>query len=733
MLCIFGASAQQINMNEWRLHPSFTDTRLVESGTNHVYAASSKGMFRVNRENANIDRLSGMNGFHGTEVTRLAFNPVTRVLVIGYADGYLDLFKNENTVVGIPGFFNKLLQGDKKINHISFFGKFAFISTEFGILVIDTEKDEISDSYTNIGNNGQTQIVNSTAVSGDSIYAGIPDGIIAAKYSPTVNLNEYTNWKKVSSSGPCYDATWFHDSLWFFSDTMLKIYSKGTVIEKNIAGKSFLAKIQVYNGKLYVFRPGGISEIDNNGNTQVTNVNVLGSGATDPDGYRWFCTGFGGGLIKLSQNGEVAFEPNGPANNSVFKMSQNANDMYCTAGGVTSTFGNSYNPAGFYIYTDYRWVSNPQSSFNTGLYDYTYVTHNEITGKTYIATHTNGLLELNGTNATAKFDENNSPLFRDPGSGFIRVSGVACDDAGNVWIANYQSTTPLLVLNKNGVWTAIDLNEPLIKNLIIDNNGYKWMILQGGGVLVFDDNKTPGNSLDDRTIRITTANGLITNDVISMESDRNGYVWLGTTQGLNVVTNTFDVFNKPKVDRFVIDQNGSVGYLLGEESINDICVDGGNRKWFATNNGVFLAEPNGQEVLQHFNSKNSPLPDNKVYCIGQISESGELFFGTESGIASYRNDASTANDEFKEIKIYPNPVKPGYEGIVTIEGLAQDAEIRITDATGSLIYQTKANGGTATWPCTRLDGSKPNSGVFYVFGINTEGTETAMGKFIYVR
>jgi ligand-binding sensor domain-containing protein len=202
---------------------------------------------------------------------------------------------------------------------------------------------------------------------------------------------------------------------------------------------------------------------------------------------------------------------------------------------------------------------------------------------------------------------------------------------------------------------------------------------------------------------------------------------------LNVVTNTFGVFEKPKADRFVIEQDGNTGYLLGEESINDICVDGGNRKWFATNNGVFAVEPNGQEVLANYRADNSPLPDDKIYCIGQIGASGELFFGTEAGICSYRNDASESEDVFSAIKIYPNPVKPGYTGLVTVEGLATDAEVRITDATGVMVYKTKANGGTATWPCTRLDGTRPNSGVYYVFGVNADGTETAMGKFVFIR
>ena len=268
--------------------------------------------------------------------------------------------------------------------------------------------------------------------------------------------------------------------------------------------------------------------------------------------------------------------------------------------------------------------------------------------------------------------------------------------------------------------------------MVVDQNGYKWIQLIAGGVLVVDDNNTPANTLDDRSRTITNKDGLITNNVTALACDSNGYVWIGTSQGLNVFTNPSEVFNGATADRLIIRQNGVDGYLLGEESINDICVDGGNRKWFATANGVFLVDANGQNVLLNYRAENSPLPDNRVLCIGQLDETGEVFFGTDKGIVSYRSDASAAGNKFGKVRIFPNPVKPGYSGIITIDGLAEDSEIRITDAAGNLVYLTKANGGTATWNGLRLNGSRPNSGVYFVFAINKDGSETEMGRFVFM-
>ncbi len=727
---------QQLPTGQWRYHFSYSKTSICEAGNKFIYAASGRGFFKVNALDYETMRLSSFEGFHGAEITSLNYSSDKDILLIGYADGFIDLLKKEKDIYSINGFFNKSLQGDKSILHCTFYQNNAFLATNFGLLVIDLDKNEISDSYSTIGPAGQSQEVLSTAVLGDSIYAGIPGGIIAGKLDPNVNLNDFTNWKKVYTGKNAKQLTSFADSLYFYQDTVLFNYRKGFVKSQSVKGKDYFVRIQTTKDNTIVFyRQGGISKMNASGTYTFTNINIISSGAQDFNNNTWFTTGIGGGVIKLTPTGEIGFEPNGPASADAFAMTKDGEFMFCTAGGVSSTFGNSNNPTGFYIYNNFRWQNNPSSIFNTNLFDYTYLHFNKVTQKTYVGTHTNGMLEFNGAIATNKFNESNSPLFRDPASGVIKVSGMANDENGVLWVCNYGSLTPLNYMTTKGAWAAIPLpsGDFQVKGLVIDNNGYKWMLNAGNGVIVFDDNKTPGKTSDDRMVNLNTSNGLLTNDAISLAADRNGYVWIGTTQGLNVVTNTFDVFNRPKVDQFVIEQNGTVGHLLGEETIIDICVDGGNRKWFATNNGVFLVEPDGQKVLNHFTTLNSPMPNDKVICIGQVGSTGEVFFGTENGIVSYRSDASDADNKFKSLKIYPNPVKPGYTGEITIEGLAQDAEIRITDAAGMLIYQTKANGGTATWPGNRLDGSKPNSGVLYVFGMNADGTETAMGKFIYIR
>lgn len=739
------AQNKDIPTQGWRIHAAYDAVLQVSNGGDWVYAASDKGFFRVNRNSGQIIKLSRLDGFAANEITKMGFHGPTNTLVIGYRNGQIDLLKNENTLINLPGFFNKPFQGDKSIKHISFLGNNAYLSTDFAILEINLVKEEISNSYANIGPNGTLLKVSAVAFAKDSIYVSSETGIYKAKLDPNTNLYEFKNWSLYLAGGPYKHLCGFKDTLYYEKDSFLfKLYN-GVVSPIPFTGKQPVARIQVYNDLLHWFYKGNILWMDGNGRYEQLPVNFISDGCADDQNAHWMCTGIGAGLLKKPNAiEEIAFIPNGPLSSSLFYMSKNGTNLIVTAGGVSGTFGNAYNPAGFFVFRSQEnaWSSNPGGSLLQGLYDYTFVGTNPITKRTFIGTHSFGMIEMANGIPIKRWNDTNSTLGQALGApGFVRVSGVAFDEDGNSWFTNYNANgTGLHRMDKSGNWIAFNVGQSNLKNLVVDRNGYKWIILDSKdeGILVFDDNKTPGNPIDDRVRKLSTADGrgkLLTNEVLSLLVDDNGYVWVGTSQGLQVFTSpskVFDLTQPFNADRFVIDQNGELGYLLGEEAINDLLMDGGNRKWVATNNGAYLFDETGQKVLTRFTFANSPLLSDRVLTIGQIDETGEVFFGTDQGIISYRGDASKATNTFGKIKIFPNPVKPDYNGLITITGLANNAEVKITDAAGELVYQTKSNGGTATWNGRTFDGRKPNSGVYLIFAMNNDGTETAMGKFIFM-
>jgi len=185
----------------------------------------------------------------------------------------------------------------------------------------------------------------------------------------------------------------------------------------------------------------------------------------------------------------------------------------------------------------------------------------------------------------------------------------------------------------------------------------------------------------------------------------------------------------------LIEQDGNAQFLLENERITVIAIDGANRKWLGTSSGgVFLMSEDGTEQILHFTEANSPLFSDEITAIGIDHLSGEVFIGTSKGIISYKGTATWGTQEFTpdDVYAYPNPVKPNYNGLIAIKGLVRDADVKITDAAGKVIFATIAEGGQAIWNGNSFSGSRAKSGVYLVFASNNDGKETFVTKILFI-
>ena len=180
-----------------------------------------------------------------------------------------------------------------------------------------------------------------------------------------------------------------------------------------------------------------------------------------------------------------------------------------------------------------------------------------------------------------------------------------------------------------------------------------------------------------------------------------------------------------------IEQDSTAQHLLEFETVTSIAVDGGNKKWVGTQKaGVFQFSEDGQEQLQHFTSENSPLLSNTITDIEIDASTGEIYFGTDKGICSYRGYALAGKESFQGVYAYPNPVPPDFDGMIGIKGLTRDSWIKITDISGNLIYETRSEGGQAVWNGKNFSGERAASGVYIVFVISKEGSEKVATKIL---
>jgi hypothetical protein len=240
------------------------------------------------------------------------------------------------------------------------------------------------------------------------------------------------------------------------------------------------------------------------------------------------------------------------------------------------------------------------------------------------------------------------------------------------------------------------------------------------GVIFFYDGGNPTDSKNHRCLKRNifvdqNNNTLSPTYIYCLTQDQKNRVWIGTEKGIIIIPSEVDFYKSNACKRIIIPRNDGTGlgdYLLGEEQIKCIAVDGGNRMWIGTaNSGVFVIEDDTITV-SHFTENNSLLPSNSILSIAIMPNTGEVFVGTSKGIASYRADASEAVESMSNAYAYPNPVRPDYGGYITITGLMDNTVVNIIDAGGNLVCKTRSHGGTAVWDGKLPDGRRATAGVY---------------------
>jgi ligand-binding sensor domain-containing protein len=324
------------------------------------------------------------------------------------------------------------------------------------------------------------------------------------------------------------------------------------------------------------------------------------------------------------------------------------------------------------------------------------------------------------------------------------VGGVAYTDDGILWCTNGYTKRALHALDREGNFFDYNFGSVIgddekVGDLLISNDGYVWANVINKGLLVFNTNGTLGVLSDDNFKLLTDAEGngkLSSKDVLCMEEDLDGEVWVGTGSGLSIFYNPASIFAEGNFDseQILIQQDGNTQILLETEAINCIEIDGSNRKWIGTkNSGAYLLSDDGLREVYHFTEENSPLPSNTVYDIAINHSNGEVFFATENGVVGFFSTATNFDNEMSDVRVFPNPVRPEYDSNITIDGLAYNTSVKITDIQGNILFEAESEGGRAVWNGLLSDGTRPATGVYLVYVSTPTGTAEEVRKLTFIR
>lgn len=749
--------AGQIKLGQWRTHLPYQYCILAEATDDRVFSSTTGGLFTYNLMDNSVEKLSKIDGFSDIAVTTMRWSSDLRTLILAYQNSNIDILR-DGVILNLPDLMKKQIPGDKSIYDIYYYGQYAYLSTGFGIVVLNLEKDEIKDTYY-IGDNGNALKVNQVTIDGTHIYAATEQGIRKGLLSDPF-LVDFNAWELVSdvpNAGGPFSAIAYYNNAFF---TAYRDPS-GTKDEVYYNLGSAWIDYPYFNGTkcMEILNQGDFLTIVGNQMVSKVRYDFLvvqqlwtgnpRSASLDKDGFIWVAD-YGGGMM-TNRDGEVwSVIPDGPQSTIVFEMASGGNMLYTVQGAIDGSWNNQFKVATMETFMNESWdfLQNSDSRDLIALavdpLDPEHV---------FAGSWGYGLHEYRAGEEIAQYKESNSSMQSIyPGANFIRIGGVSFDPMGNLWITNSNVAEPISVRKSDGTWKSFAADSKIsgfdaLSRILVTQAGHKWVIIpRGHGLFAMDDNGTIDDTSDDDYERVSVVDRygkVITNDVRSFAEDQNGNLWLGTNRGILVIYTPQRLFTDGSVyaQEIVVPREGEVNpdgtipgdVLLVEQVVTSIEVDGANRKWLGTaGGGVYLVSDDGLEEINHFNSVNSPLLSDNIVDICVDGISGEVYFATDKGIISYKGDALTGSTAFDNVVVYPNPVRETYNGPVAIKGLMERTTVKIQDMGGNLVYETESMGGQALWDGTNFRGERVATGVYLIFLSSEDGGFTHVTKLLFI-
>jgi hypothetical protein len=679
-------------------------------------------MMVLDLSDQSLSVLTALNGLSGDIISTLLYDPVSGELFIGYTTGVLGVISG----TGITHFnWVREMPGEATIRHINVASGLAYLATPYGLVVFDVARHEVRETWRDLGINGASLDLYQSAVLGDSIYLATEAGVLAGNLAD--NLLDYHNWKRHDQgdlAGKVMAVSTFNGRIYAAIDGVGVLYQdNGAWLAQAYPGDANIVSLTNSPDHLV------ICERDHTW-LVATDDEVTEAPTPHGTGFQFAIEALGivwigdstNGLLSAGTGTPATYVANGPAFPVTRKLAKVGGKIHALAGGYTADYQALGNSGRISSYSNGTWTT--ETAILSDLTDMV-----EANGSIFVASFGGGVQAGPVSAPDMVYDETNSTLINtNPPGEQINITALA-SDSENVWAANFGASEPLHRFDGTS-WESYVIAAPgsrFLLTLELDYTGAVWAAISpshGGGVLV--------HNLEGNSVHLTDAagsGGLPHDNVNCLASDRKGRMWIGTDDGVAYFVDPANVFNPGSTAVRPIFEGR---FLLAGQKVTALAVDGGDRKWLGTEQGIWLFGPEGEDLIYHFNMDNSPMPSNRVLDIAIEDETGEVFVATDAGLVSYRSDATAGQSGFDAVKIFPNPVTNEFKGLVGISGLTTDAVVKITDAGGRLVWQTYASGGTATWNVKNYNGQRVKPGVYLVFSSSADGGEHFVGRIAVV-
>ena len=756
ILHIFFLQAQNFE-NSWTGYFSYVSIKSISQGNDKIYAAAENAIFTYDLSSEEISSISTINGLSGSPISTAYYSENNGLYVIGYENGLIEIVINgEDNVLKVVDILDKttIPPNMKTINHFNEYNGRLYISTGFGISVYNLETLEFGDTYF-IGDLGSQINITQTAVQGNLIYASSSENGIKSALVADENIIDYQQWATVIGGG--------YKGIQSLGVELYAVNNSNTILKFDLdVGflqiDTFLSPVvdfRAFSGVLTITTQSSIHSFSEGYvlTNEVTSLfeydYLLQAGYAFNNSFYLGTTDLGMLIVPFNVNRTLQVLPEGPLYNQPFTIEASPGKLWVAFGDVDLTF-NPYplTRKGISNYRNESWTNIKYDSLRDLLgvedvNDLVFIKSNPNNpNETYMSSYQKGLLKIKNQDPTILYNETNSPLEIPGGNEAlgIRLYGSDFDKQDNFWFVQSRIDKGLIKLTPEGQFQTIDISniinaedELALGKLVVSREGYVFFGAVSSGLVGYNPTTNEFNKIGE-----ALGNGnLPSTDIKALAFDNQNRLWIGTRKGLRVLYSARNFFESgADIDSqpIIILDDGVPQELLFLQSITDIEVDGSNNKWVSTaTSGVFYLSSNGQETLLRFTSANSPLPSDTVLDISIDDADGTVYFATKDGLVAYDGTSTAPGEDLESVYAYPNPVRPNYFGNVTIDGLTAKANVKITDITGNLVFETTSQGGSVEWDTTAFGKYKVASGVYLVLITSDDNLLTKVAKIMIIR
>ena len=771
-LCATTQAPAQHAIGQWQVYNSFTTaaTSLIDT-KKMVYLVNDKNLYAFDKDGEDLISYNKNTGLSEMSISEIYRNYDRDYIVAAYSNANIDVVYDDGRIVNMSEIKDAQTVTAKTINDIAFDGNVMYVATGFGLVKYNMDSHSVLES--GIYNQEVTAV---TCMAGHIVMLCNNRVMVVPKSEKISQLNKFRdlgfhyalNMEKLSDN----IAVSTHRMMDTGVASFIEIDpAAGTFNIREQLNFGRAAAIRRYGDKLQLANTFGLILVETANNEygytyhyisipekiRINNY-VAYNGGTRGNEF-WYVNRDGLGRGTFDQTNYTFNIPDGnqirPIATSVDtrlgRMTQGQNGIYMynllatrypenfdhTSHGSINLLANGIaenitpeellfrKPTVSYLYANFKIEEDPSDPS-------TY----------YLGSWYEGMYKIKDGKMEQKLDWRNMPV--DSSYAYAALN-IAFDQQKNLWTyIKTAETSRLLMLPAEKVhakniqktdWNRIyipdfdgadtynpgivPLRNPKYKNIVILSQGW------GNDYIVFYNTNGTATTTDDR-YRMT--NKFVDQDsktfgpmrTTAIVEDLNGSVWVGTSDGVFAIHNAQAMLtDNGTVERIKVPRNDGTmlaDYLLANQTVTAIAVDGANRKWIGTSaSGLFLTSPDGRQILEHFTSENSILSSDIIYDIVCENGSNHVYVATPTGLLCYNSSSAPAEDNLSDVYAFPNPVKPDYTGWITIKGLMDDTLIKIADASGNVLYHTRSEGGMVIWDGCNESGERVRTGVYYVF------------------